>query len=135
MGVRMAACGGPAVLDATELFVRFVRGVLVPERAARYAALAASLKGQRKILDSLYHAFRPSIRPAAVSNERCEAFLDKPCLVFHARVGFVIEFATVRDAYERLSGDDGWLILLRDGTTGVHRPEDRWDDEVVVKCP
>ena len=38
----------------------------------------------------------------------------------------------VRDAYEKLSVEDSWLILLTDASAGIHRPEARWDDEKLI---
>jgi len=38
--------------------------------------------------------------------------------VFHQPLGFGVEFASVRDAYDQLSVEDGWLILLRDASAG-----------------
>lgn len=55
-----------------------------------------------------------------------------PCFVFHESLGFGVEFASVREAYDKLSLEDGWLILLRDGSAGIHRPEARWDDEKLI---
>ena len=52
--------------------------------------------------------------------------------MFHEPLGFGVEFASVREAYDELSVGDGWLILLCDGSAGIHRPEARWDDEKLI---
>ena len=57
---------------------------------------------------------------------------DEPCYVFHTRIGFGVNYPNVRDAYDELSLDDSWLILLQDGSVGIHRPEARWDDEKLL---
>ena len=58
---------------------------------------------------------------------------EQPCYIFQERAGFGIEAASVREAYDQLSIEDSWLILLRDSSAGIHRPETRWDDEKFIK--
>jgi hypothetical protein len=119
-------------MDPQQTFVRFVSRVLAPEKAERFTSLSATKKGQRKILDGLCHEFEPAILPAAVRRTDYDALLDKPCFVFYAPMGFGVEFSAVRDAYEKLSVEDSWLILLTDASAGIHRPEGRWDDETLI---
>lgn len=94
--------------------------------------LASSKKGQRRALDGLCHDFEPAVRDAAVCTKDYSRLWGKPCYAFHPRVGFGGEFSTVRDANDELALDDGWLIVLQDGSAGIHRPEARWDDEKLI---
>lgn len=119
-------------MNASQAFVTFVKRTLAPDKARRFAALAETKKGQRKILRSLCHEFEPAILPQAVRPEIYDALWDQPCYVFHERAGFGIEAASVRAAYDELSTGDSWLILLRDSSAGIHRPEASWDDEKLV---
>jgi len=119
-------------MDAQHTFAHFVSRVLVREKAARLTSLSATKKGQRKILDGLCHEFEPAILPSAVRRMEYDAILDRPCFVFHAPIGFGVEFPAVRDAYEKLSVEDSWLILLADASAGIHRPEGRWDNEKLI---
>jgi len=86
-------------------------------------------KGSGRILDGLCHEFEPAILPSAVRRKDYDALFERPCFVFYAPMGFGVEFGTVRDACEKLSLEDSWLILLNDASAGIHRPEGRWDDE------
>jgi len=119
-------------MDAQQTFAHFVSCVLVREKAERFTSLSATKKGQRKILDGLCHEFEPAILPAAVRRKDYDALLGKPCFVFYAPMGFGVEFSAVRDAYEKLSVEDSWLILLTDASAGIHRPEGRWDNEKFI---
>jgi hypothetical protein len=119
-------------MDAQQAFTRFVGRVLSEQKAERFTSLAATEKGQRKILDGLCHEFAPAILPSAVRRKDYDMFLDRPCFVFYAPMGFGVEFSAVRDAYEKLSLEDSWLILLTDASAGIHRPEGRWDDEKLI---
>jgi hypothetical protein len=119
-------------MDAQQTFVHFVSQVLVRENVDRFTSLSATKKGQRKILDGLCHEFEPAILPATVRPKNYDALMDRPCFVFHAPMGFGIEFRAVRDAYEKLSVEDSWLILLTDASAGIYRPEGRWDDEKLI---
>ena len=119
-------------MDAQQAFTHFVSRVLVPPKAERFASLATTKKGQRKILDDLCHKFEPAIPPAVVRQKDYNAFWDKPCFVFCVQMGFGVEFNSVRDAYEKLSVGDSWLILLHDASAGIYRPEGRWDDEKLI---
>ena len=121
-------------MDATQAFTYFVRHCLSHERALRLTALVGSERGERKILDGLYHEFMPANRPDRVRSQDYEHVLDESCFVYSASMGFGAVFSTVREALLRLSAEDGWLILLTDGSAGIHRPEDRWDDEVLILC-
>ena len=120
-------------MDARQAFAHFVQRCLSPEKARRFTELCATKKGQQKILAGLYHEFEPAIRSDAVRRGGYERLWDSPCFVFHESIGFGTEFTSVREAYDQLSVEDGWLILLRDASAGIHRPEaPRWDHEKLV---
>lgn len=119
-------------MNAQQTFTHFVQKALSPEKAERFAGLATSKKGQRKILESLNHQFEPAIRMDAVRASGRDRIWGSPCYVFHQPLGYGVAFESVRDAYDQLSVDDGWLILLRDASAGIHRPEARWDDEKFI---
>jgi hypothetical protein len=120
-------------LDAQQAFTQFVRRCLSPEKARRFTELCASKKGQRKVLAGLYGEFESAVRSSAVRSGGYDGLWESSCYVFHERHGFGVEFASVREAYDQLSLDDGWLILLRDASAGVHRPEaPRWDHERLI---
>jgi hypothetical protein len=119
-------------MDAPQAFTQFVQNCLSPEKAKRFTALAVSKQGQRKILESLYHQFESAIRPDAVQRGGYDQLWESPCYAFHQPLGFGVEFASLREAYDQLSIEDGWLILLQDASAGIHRPEARWDDEKLI---
>ena len=119
-------------MDAQQAFTQFVQRCLSPEKARRFTELCASKKGQRKVLASLYHEFEPFIRSGAVRVGVYDSLWSDSCFVFHEPLGFGVVFASVREAYDHLTVDDGWLILLRDASAGIYRPEARWDDETLI---
>ncbi len=120
-------------MDAPSAFTAFVQKALEPEKARRFAALAETEKGRRKVLRALSHEFEPAILPRVVQARADDAVWSQPCYVFDERGGFGIEAPTLREAYDQLSIRDSWLILLRDASAGIHRPEARWDDEKFIK--
>ena len=119
-------------MDGQQAFTNFVQKTLSQEKAERFTALAASKKGQKKILESFYHQFEPAIRTDAIRVSGRERIWDSPCYVFHQPLGFGMEFNSVGEAYNQLSIDDGWLILVRDASAGIFRPEAKWDDEKFI---
>jgi len=95
--------------------------------------LSATKKGQRKVLAGLHHEFEAAVRSDAVQHGGYDKLWDSSCFVFHEPLGFGVEFASVRAAYDQLSVEDGWLILLPDASAGIHRPEaPRWDHERLI---
>ncbi len=94
--------------------------------------LASSEKGQRKILDRLCHEFEPALRNSAIRTKDYSKLWEQPCYVFHARIGFGVEFQKLRDAYDKLSLEDSWLIVMQYAAAGIYRPESRWDDEKLI---
>jgi hypothetical protein len=119
-------------MDAQQAFTHFVQRCLSTEKAQRFAMLCATKKGQRKILAGLDHEFEPAVRSEAVRDGGYDRLWDRSCFVFHAPLGFGFEFASVREAYDQLTVEEGWLILLRDGSARIHRPESRWTDERLI---
>jgi len=119
-------------MNAPDAFVAFVTHVLVPAKARRLAALASTKKGQKRILNGFSQHFEPAVRPATIRPRDYSRLLGEPCFVFHCALGFGVEFPSVRDAYDKLSIDDSWLILLQDASAGIYRPEARWDDEKLI---
>jgi hypothetical protein len=117
-------------MDAQQAFNHFVQRCLLSEKARRFTELCATRKGQQKILAGLGGEFESAIREDAVGRGNYDKLWDSSCFVFHEPLGFGVEFASVREAYDQLSVEDGWLILLRDASAGIHRPEaPRWDHE------
>ncbi len=119
-------------MNAPDAFVAFVTSVLVPEKARRFAALASTKKGQGKVLHGLCHKFEPAVLNTAVREKDYSTLWEQPCYAFHSRLGFGAEFPMFCNAYDELSLDDGWLIVLQDASAGVLRPEARWDDEKMI---
>ena len=119
-------------MNAIEAFVTFANRVLVREKSARFAAIASTTKGQRRILNALCHEFESAIREDIARRSDRSQWRHVPCYVFHSSLDFGTVFSTVDEAYDKLSLDDGWLIVLQDGSMGLYRPEARWDDEYVV---
>lgn len=118
------------VSNPAAAFTAFVNHVLIPAKARHFAVLAGSSRGRCKALKALYHEFDPAVRPAAVKPKVLDHFWNEPCLVYADAKGFGVPFPSAREAYDALSLLDGWLILLPDGSAGIHRPEaPRWDDE------
>src|SRR5690349_7875784 len=98
-------------MDPQQAFTVFVQKALLPEKAERFAALSASRKGQRKVLEGLCHQFEFYIRGSAIRSGGYERLWASPCYVFYQPLGFGAEFASVREAYDQLSVEDSWLIL------------------------
>jgi hypothetical protein len=119
-------------MTAAEAFATFVGRVFVPLEARRFAMLASSRKGQRRILNGLSHEFDASLRFEAIRDRDNDYLWSHKCFVFHSALNFGVESPNVRDAYKQLSLYDSWLILLEDASAGIYRPEARWDDEKLI---
>ena len=122
------------LVDAQQAFVKFVKRTVTPEKARRFAALAETKNGQRKLLDALSHEFESAIVAQAAPPSADDAIWQQPCYVFRERTGFGVDAASMREAYDELSTRDSWLIILCDSSAGIHRPEDRWDDEKFIRA-
>lgn len=120
-------------MDAQQAFTQFVQRCLSPEKARRFIELCASKKGQRKVLEGLYHEFEPAVRSDVARRDGYDKLWTSECFGFHESIGFGVKFASVGEAYDQLSLEDGWLILLGDASAGIHRPEaPRWDHEKLI---
>ena len=119
-------------MDVKQACTNFVQRWFAPGKARRFTELCATRKGQRNVLAGLYHEFEPAVRPGTVHCGGYDSLWSSPCFIFHEPLGFGVEAASVREAYDQLSVEDGWLILLCGGSAGVHRPEARWDDEKLI---
>jgi hypothetical protein len=119
-------------MNAQEAFIYFIKKALSSGKAERLTELAGTRKGQQKILNALCHQFKGAIREGVTRRNNYEALWDRQCYVFHETIGFGMEFPTIRDAYDKLSLLDSWLILLGDGSAGIYRPEAKWDSESLI---
>ncbi|MGA2230540.1 MAG: hypothetical protein ABSH22_06540 [Tepidisphaeraceae bacterium] len=119
-------------MTAVKTFVAFARRALTPAGAARFATLATSKKGQQKVLAGLDHDFERAIRPGGGHPVGQACAGKQPCYAFHFSLGFGMPFNSIAEAYARMSGVDGWLIVSADASTGIYRPESRWDAEVLL---
>ena len=59
--------------------------------------------------------------------------MNSPCFVFKAPNDLGTVHKTMAEAYDSLASDDSWLIVAEDGLAGIHRPEDRWDSEKMIR--
>lgn len=119
-------------MTSREALEQFVRKVLLPAKADRYASLIGKRKGEDRILASLDHEFEPAIRPNVIRSSDYRNVWHKPCFIFHRSREFGADAPSVQQARDELAMDDGWLILLADGTAAVFRPESRWDAECLI---
>lgn len=120
-------------MNPSDVFVAFVNRALLPAKAQRLVNLASTKKGQHKILDGLSHKFESAIRESSIRVEDFSELWEKPCFAFHSKLGFGAEYSKLSDAYDDLSTEDSWLIVMQDGTAGIHRPESRWDAEKLIE--
>ena len=105
---------------------------MLPDKARRYVALLETKKGLRKIADDLCHGLEAEI-DARLTTTRSKMPMNSPCFVFKAPNDLGTAHKTMVEAYELLAGDDSWLIVAQDGLAGIHRPEDRWDAERMIR--
>lgn len=116
-------------MDPAQALSAFVARALTSQKASRYSGLAGSEKGRRKLLGYLDHDFERSIRPNV---KRGTVDRKAQCFAYHSSVGFGGPFPSVAEAYKRLESDDGWLIVVSDGSAGIYRPEAHWDAEIEI---
>lgn len=119
-------------MNAQQALTLFAQKCLSAEKARRFTELSSTKKGQRKILEGLCHEFERAVLPGAVQSGGYDRLWVWPCFAFHPSLGFGREFSSTRETYDQLSVADGWLIILRDGSAGIHRPEGRWDGEKLI---
>jgi hypothetical protein len=119
-------------MNAVGAFVVFVGNALERQKAERYAALASTKKGRTKILLGLCHEFEHAIRSEVVRRSCEETFWNLPCYAYSSSLGFGQPFSRLREASDRLATEDSWLIVLQDGSGGIHRPEGRWDAQKII---
>src|SRR5262245_59795540 len=103
-------------MTPSDAFAAFDKRVRVPAKSTRLAALVGTKKGQPKILNSICHEFDPAVRPTALRERDYSNLWERPCFVFYSPLGFGVEFTKLRDAYEQLSINDSWLIVLQDAS-------------------
>jgi len=108
-------------MNATEALRRFVEGALLPDDARRCSALLETKKGLRKIMDDLCHRFESRLDPRLTTTAR-QMPMTSACFVFKGPKDCGTEHKTMAAAYDALAGDDSWLIVARDGLSGIHRP-------------
>ncbi|MDX2111921.1 MAG: hypothetical protein SFY80_16960 [Verrucomicrobiota bacterium] len=122
----------PPPLDAQQAFIQFSNTYLLQQSARRYTELCSNDKGRRKLLESLCHKYHSCVRPECIQQRNYEKIGNPPCYAFHSSIPFGTFYPTVHEAHDSLSIVDGWLIILRDASVGIHRPEGRWDDEFLI---
>lgn len=119
-------------MTARQAFECFVRRVLLPAKAERYASLIGKRKGEDRILASLDHEFEPAIQENVIRTSDYKNVWNKPCFIFHRSCDFGAAAQTVREALDQLAMDEGWLILLTDDSSAIFRPESRWNAECLI---
>src|SRR5580658_6393270 len=75
-------------MNTYETFVAFVKRALIPARARRFATLAASKKGQEKVLAGLDHDFERAVRPGVGRPVGQASAGKQPCYAFHPSYWF-----------------------------------------------
>jgi hypothetical protein len=119
-------------MNAIEALKTFVEGALLLSKARRYVALLETKKGLRKIMEDLPHRLETELDPRWIT-QRTKMPMTSPCFVFKAPRDLGTPYDTMQEAYDLLSGDNSWLIIAQDGLAGIHRPEDRWDAEKMIR--
>jgi len=99
--------------------------------AERYRQLAESGKLRGVFLRDRYHELERRIRPSRTRPCGNSGVPPEPCYLFSTD-HYGAAFDSGAAAYEVVEMEDAWLIVSRDGSTGVYRPEGRFDHTMLV---
>lgn len=120
-------------MNEIEAIKKFIKHVATDAKGRRYIALIDSKKGRKKFLAELYHGFLDSLREEIKSKKDHQKFNKSACYIYYEHYGFGILVSSFSEAYDKLSHDEGWVIVAQDASFGVYRPESEWDKEVAIK--
>jgi hypothetical protein len=111
----------------------FLKGAIAEDKSRRYLSLLDTKNGNKKLIDELHHQFESHIRGEKVVHSFDKRLMEKPCFIYGGNRSFGMPHNSITEAYDLLSHEDSWLIVSTDGTIGIFRPEDRWDDTKWIK--
>jgi len=120
-------------MNEIEALKKFVEQATSDQKSRRYIALIESKKGRKKFLAELYHEFLASLREEIKNEKDHKKYNKKACFIYCEQYVFGMSVASFSEAYEKLSQDEGWIIVTQDASFGVYRPESEWDKEVAIR--
>ena len=120
-------------MNSNEVFVRFCNKALVAKKAMRYCELIKTKKGPIKILDMINHDIDNNIRNDTINTNINDNDMNSSCFIFHRNHDFGKQVDTLRAALDSLSQEEGWIVILENGSLAIYRPEGRWDAERTIR--
>ncbi len=115
-------------MNAVQALDRFLQQTLDPLKVRRYCDLILRPKGQRRFLGDLYHTIGSSFRVGLRDTQLSDQQRAQPGYSFSEARGFGTPETSLKDGFEELMPNTGWLLIDREGRFGIYQPEDMIDD-------
>lgn len=111
----------------------FLNKAVVNSKRYRYLDLIKSTKGQRKFAKSLDHDFENALDKSKIVDEIERSELEQNGQLFCSNGVTNNTDTSMYNLYGKAPWEGGWLLINKEGTLAIYRPEGRIDNELYIK--
>ena len=111
----------------------FLSKALIKAKRERFLSFLGSDKGQIKFAKSLSHDLVKFIDPSKVVSKFSEIELKQEGNLYCSNGVTNDSIDTMINLYGKAPWEGGWLLVNKQGTMAIYRPEGKIDDELYIK--
>ena len=111
----------------------FLSEALIKSKRERFLNFLGSDKGQIKFAKSLSHDLEKFIEPTKVVSRFSGSELKQQGNLYCSNGVTNDSFDTMINLYGKAPWEGGWLLVNKQGTLAIYRPEGKIDDELYIK--
>ncbi len=111
----------------------FISQALVKNRRDRFRGFLSSKKGHQKFASSLDHDLEKALDNSNFVAKLSDKELQQRGELYCSNGVTNDSEVLMVDLYGKAPWEGGWLLLNKDGTLAIYRPEGKIDDEIHIK--
>ncbi len=111
----------------------FIKKAVVKTKRERYLGFLKSTKGQIKFAKSLDHDLEKALDNSKYVSEIGRSELEQNGELFCSNGVTNNTDTSMYNLYGKAPWEGGWLLINKQGTLAIYRPEGRIDDELFIK--
>ena len=111
----------------------FISNALVKNKRDRFKGFLSSDKGHKKFARSLDHDFEKAIDKSTFVTSIDKKEMEQAGNLYCSNGVTNDSDTSMADLYGKAPWEGGWLLLNKEGTFAIYRPEGRIDDQIYIK--
>ncbi len=120
-------------MNITDGLKYFVSSALVKSKRERFVGFLSNTKGHKKFLGSLDHDLEKLLDSSKIVSDISKIDMEQQGDLYCSNGVANNSDLSMVNLYDKAPWEGGWLLINKQGSLAIYRPEGRIDDEIYIK--